>query len=557
MKKCALILSIMGLALFLARTLPAQEEPKYTNESFARLSFISGNVYIQQGTDVGYEDGVVNMPIEEGNRVGTTEGRAEIYLGRRNYLRLDNNTKLDLVNLPKKDSDLIRLRIWNGSVYLSVNRLDKEKTLEVHTPDSSFYVLAEGLYRIDVQEDNKTEIYVFRGIVEVAGEEGSLLLKSEQSIGVQEGRFSSRPVRFLAVAEDGFDRWNESRDSSLRVELAERRLPEELEDFEGELAENGDWSYFEPYGWVWAPGGMGPDWRPYYNGSWMWLSLGGWTWLPYEPWGWVTCHYGRWGWGAGLGWYWMPTTFWGPAWVGWWWGADYYGWAPLGWGGMPVAIIDNFYYPNWNGAYYPYNSRALTVVHKDQLRAKNISGVAMRPEALKGLDKITLTPQTSSLKPAGNAISADGSDGKKGTVNRGPGVLVPSDGRTIQSPASGKRPEPMNPKTVRSPEKGDQGGSAIGERRIRREGSFGYPPSPAISLKKYPGESLVNKSSTFRNNFYKYLQGNRSSSRGSIAKGSSTSGSKGRVSSPSRGSSSGSRSSAPRSGGGGSIHKKN
>jgi hypothetical protein len=330
MKRLAVITALLFVGFAVSWAQSSEEEPQYTNESFARLSFISGSVYIQRGSEEGYEDGVINMPIEEGNRLGTTDGRAELYLGKRTFLRLDNNTKVEILNFPKKGSDLTRLNVLKGNVYLSVGRLDEEKSIELHTPDSSFYVLSDGLFRVDVYENKKTDIFVFYGVVEAAGEEGSVLIKSELNLTVASGRFSGRPVRFLAVAEDAFDRWSESRESSLAVQVASKRLPAELEDFEGELDEYGDWNWVNPYGWVWVPGGVGPYWRPYYNGSWTWLYMGGWTWLPYDPWGWVTFHYGRWGWHGGLGWYWIPGTIWGPAWVGWWYGADYWAWAPLG-----------------------------------------------------------------------------------------------------------------------------------------------------------------------------------------------------------------------------------
>ena len=573
MKKSAIIAAVFLFAVGLSFAQTGEEEPKYTNESFARLSAISGSVYIQKGAEQSFEDGVVNMPIEEGDRLGTTDGRAELYLGKKTYLRLDNNTKLEIVSLPKKDSDLTRLRVLKGNIYLSVNLLDQEKTVEVHTPDASFYVLDEGLYRIDALENRKTDIYIFRGVVEAAGEEGSLLLKSEQSLAVAEGRFSGRPVRFMAVAEDGFDRWNEDRESTLAVQVATRHLPGELEDFEAELEEGGDWSWINPYGWVWVPGGVGSDWRPYYNGNWRWMSLGGWTWLPYDPWGWVTFHYGRWGWYGGLGWYWIPGTLWGPGWVGWWWGLDYCGWAPLGYWNYPMVIVDNWYYPNWNRPFYPYNSRALTVIRRDQLRAKDISQAALRGDSLKTFDKITLTAQGRTLRPA---------SGQAVTKKTG-GAQAAGAERIVKAPAA-KGMEPAAPPTLRPADKsGRAEGVSSGERRIRirdssqtkgsgtptkqggstiRKDSFGYPPSPAISLKKYSDRSRT--SSSIRSRFYNSLSRSGSSSRsssksGSVSRGSSSSssrGSKGSVSSGSRGSSSGSRSSGSRSSGGGSVRKK-
>ena len=582
MKKYAIIPVALLLGFAFAGAQSSEEEHPYTNDSFARLSFISGRAYVQKASEEGYQDGMVNMPIEEGDRLGTTDGRAELYLGRGTYLRLDNDTKVEVISLPKKVSSLTRLRVLVGNVYLSIRRLDEEKDIEVHTPDASFYMLAEGLYRIDVKENRKTDIFVFYGVVEAAGEEGSTLIKSELNLSIASGRFLGRPVRFLAVAEDSFDRWSESRESALAVQLAAKRLPAELEDFEGELEEYGDWTWMNPYGWVWMPGGVGPYWRPYYNGSWMWLTLGGWTWLPYDPWGWVTFHYGRWGWHRGMGWYWIPGTVWGPAWVGWWWGPDYYAWAPLGYWNYPMVIVDNWYYPNWNRPFYPYNSRALTAVHKDQLRAKNISEAALRGNALKGLDKITMSVRGPALKPGAGQANPARLSGKAPVAGKSGAVPAANTGRTIKAPAV-KSPPPANPPTARGAEKGKPSSGPASERRIRPQGSsispesgravetkkggskvhknaFGYPASPDISIKKYSGTRGT--STSIRSKFYRSLQRSGSSSKSSskgrtVSRGSSSSRSRGSVSSGSRGSSSGSsrsRSSGSRSSG--SVRKK-
>jgi hypothetical protein len=151
MKKFAVIVTLFFLGCAFAGAQSGEEEVQYTNESFARLSFISGSVYLLRTSEEGYEEGVINMPIEEGDLLGTTDGRAELYLGNATYFRLNNDTKIEVMNLPKKGSNMTRLRVIKGNVYLSVNRLDEEKTVEVHTPDASFYVLSEGLYRVDVQ----------------------------------------------------------------------------------------------------------------------------------------------------------------------------------------------------------------------------------------------------------------------------------------------------------------------------------------------------------------------------------------------------------------------
>jgi Family of unknown function (DUF6600) len=98
--------------------------------------------------------------------------------------------------------------------------------------------------------------------------------------------------------------------------------------FYNELQPYGLWVNYTPYGYVWIPGDVGYNWRPYTRGRWAWTDYG-WTWVSLERWGWIAFHYGRWGWDGRLGWYWVPDIVWGPAWVAWRWGDAHIGWAPL------------------------------------------------------------------------------------------------------------------------------------------------------------------------------------------------------------------------------------
>jgi hypothetical protein len=420
------------------------QETKYTNDSIARMSYVEGKTFIQRASDLGYEEGILNTPVSEGDRLGTADGRMEVHFGRGNYVRLDNDTKLDILNLPKKGDDIARMRVWSGSIYVAVGNLVKEKGIELHTADASFYILDKGIYRVNVRENRDTEVLVFRGLIEAAGEGGSTLVKAEQRLEVSEGRLSGKPSSFMAVADDAFDRFNQSRNSRLEQQFAKakRNLPSDLEDYESELDENGEWTYLAPYGNVWVPYGVDADWRPYWNGRWVWLGLSGWTWLPYEPWGWATFHYGRWHWGFGLGWYWIPMTMWGPGWVDWWWDDFYFGWAPLSYWGYPGILLGNNFYGGYYGRYYPYGSRALTVIRRDQLKAGNVSRVAVRDAStLQGLTKMSLASKTLNLRPAGTKISVQPLNGNRVILRKdaSSGSLVPDRGTGRESVGRGAR----------------------------------------------------------------------------------------------------------------------
>ena len=401
MKKAALfaLWTVLGFSFVNAA------EQDYTNRSFARLNFLSGRAFVQRAADLDFEEGIVNMPISEGDRISTTDGRAEIYMGIGAYLRLDKGTKMDFQSLPRRNSELTQLHLWAGHTYLSVQRLEKEKAFEIRTADVSIYILDHGLYRIDVRENRETEIFVFRGMAEAAGEGGSVLLRSGERLEAIQGYLPSSATSFTATAVDSFDRWSENREGLLGHRLARRYMPEELMDFEYELASQGRWSYMTPYGYVWIPSGIGRSWRPYWNGRWIWSPRAGWTWLPYESWGWVTCHYGRWHWHPDSGWYWIPTSHWGPAWVSWHVGMDTYGWAPLTYYNRPAVIINNHFYADYAGSEYPNQSGALTVVTKKQLSAPDISRVSISKASLSASSRIRMSRRAPIPEPAPKNLS--------------------------------------------------------------------------------------------------------------------------------------------------------
>ena len=130
--------------------------------------------------------------------------------------------------------------------------------------------------------------------------------------------------------------------------------------FESRLAAYGRWVETPEYGRVWIPAGVASDWRPYWNGRWVYTSWG-WTFASDDPWGWAAWHYGRWGFGVGFGWYWIPGGIWSPAWVSWRWGHGWACWAPYG--------------SRWSD-----RSPAWVVVRGHHF-TRPIAGVALRPGA--------------------------------------------------------------------------------------------------------------------------------------------------------------------------------
>lgn len=387
-------------------------ENGYYSLSFACLTYVKGDVFVQRGDNLGYEEATINLALTEGDQIETEEGQAEIHFGRKNFLRLASFTRVDLRNLPQRNGDKVKIFLSQGDVYLRVNFLEIERGFEVHTPDASFYIMDEGLYRLRIGENEETELFVHSGEVEASGEEDSLLVRSKERLVVSNGYFISEPTYFNSVYED-FDRWNDSREALYASRVSRSYLPSEISEYEEELADHGRWVYERPYGYVWVPFVSYVDWRPYLYGRWVWYPIIGWTWVSSEPWGWAVYHFGRWHWRIGLGWYWIPTTIWGPAWVHWWSGYDYVAWCPLSWYNTPVVIINNYFYDRYYRYDCPLNSRALVVVHRNQLQSPHLSRVVLNQANLSRLGKISLQTKKPVVQPLLKPNSLRGASGAK------------------------------------------------------------------------------------------------------------------------------------------------
>jgi len=476
MKKLMILVSIF---IFFSSLSFSSPQEGYYDYSFSRLSYVKGDVFIQRASDLGYEEGIVNLPLIEGDKLATREGKAEVHFGRRNYVRLNSFSQLDFAQLPEEGNDLTKLHLLAGEIFLRINFLDREKDFEVHTPDASFYILEEGLYRFNVRESMETELSVYEGTAEAAGEEGSILVQSKERLTAVNGRFQSDPVSFYAAYEGDFAAWNRSRDAFLNQMAARRYLPTGLYEYETELAANGRWIYERPYGYVWVPYVYHSQWQPYFYGKWVWYPITGWTWVSYEPWGWCVYHYGRWHWRAGLGWYWIPTRYWGPAWVHWYSGYDYVGWSPLSYFGYPVVIVNNHFYGHYYNRYYPLNSRALVVVRRNQLQAPRISRVALDRNNIVRLGEISLSSRQPSVQPQINKLGIQNQAAKKVFSQ------------------SGLRPISRNYSSTQRMSSSRLSSSSYSKRNIASHSikRQTYPSSKSISINSFQGKSrfIVNK----------------------------------------------------------------
>jgi hypothetical protein len=386
--------TILNLAiLVLLPALPAAAEvpsigaygDDYASGDYGRILHEENGVSILRGHDDGARDtGTVNAPIFPGDTLQTdADQRVEVQLFGGTLVRLDSGTELTFLSLPSptdRYSDNVVLQLTEGTIRISA-RVDEGNEFRVDTPASSVYLLGNGDFRIEADSRGRSLVFSRRGVAELSGEGGSILVRAGMMSEALPGNVPEEARSFNTFASDTFDRWVADRDDQNRQRRdyygdsgyadsggyddvgAYEEIPEEVQPYYGELSRNGRWVYVDDYGYGWQPTSIASEWRPYYYGYWSY-GPNGYFWVSHEPWGWAPYHYGRWHHTAGYGWTWFPGRVFAGAWVSWSWGSVRVGWAPLDYYGYPAhytTIRPGYYDPycwvfvDYHHVYHHYN----------------------------------------------------------------------------------------------------------------------------------------------------------------------------------------------------------
>ncbi len=315
-----------------------------SGSTFGRVRYLEGGLTLQRTGQGEVADATVNDPIAPGDSLTTGDGRSEIGLSDGSTVWLDRGTHVDVRNLADIDTRYESTNLFaleQGAIRIEAPEPEsKNKTYRVDTEAGSIYLLSGGSFRIET-EDGVTTLYSFRGVAELSGDDGSVLVRSGERSSVQPSRAPSESRRFNTARLDDFDRFCEGRqeaylrhDKDEPVDQVVDEVPYEVHPYMSELSYYGSWRQVPDYGWVWRPVYSG-SWGPYVNGYWSWCSTG-WVWVSSDPWGWAPYHYGRWDFAVDIGWFWIPGRMWSGAWVSFAVGPSHIGWCPLNYYNRPV-----------------------------------------------------------------------------------------------------------------------------------------------------------------------------------------------------------------------------
>ena len=235
--------------------------------------------------------------------------KAEFIMPNNTWVRIGNNTQMHIIELK---SDLTSVDIDSGIARLYNKSTDAN--IKATTPFGSITAPPRSIWDLSLTED-------FLHLTVLAGTVDFVHVADNKHYGVTAGSSSLRAgyqeVGSLNEAVDaGWVSWNEKRDTLWEERSAARDeskdfLPEALSYESYTLEENGRWEnvyYQGRHRSFWRPLYVSPYWSPFTVGRWtVWYDDH--CWMPYEPFGYITHHYGNWIYLDSCNrWYWAPPV---------------------------------------------------------------------------------------------------------------------------------------------------------------------------------------------------------------------------------------------------------
>lgn len=164
--------------------------------------------------------------LEIADKVTTAnDGRAEILLNPGSYLRLAENSQFEFV---KTDLDNLEVKLTKGSAILEVitNR-DEGFLVTVNFSNQKASILTSGIYRFDVESNEKAKVEVWKGKLKIG--ENTQILKSGNQIAFN--GTTSTVAKFDRDDKDAFEIWSKQRAkeiSALNAKLEKENLRNSL-----------------------------------------------------------------------------------------------------------------------------------------------------------------------------------------------------------------------------------------------------------------------------------------------------------------------------------------
>ncbi|HEV2696987.1 MAG TPA: FecR family protein, partial [Terriglobales bacterium] len=250
-----------------------------------RLSYIEGGVQISHGAAGAYEKAIVNLPITEGAKLKTADGRAEVEFEDGSTLRIVADSTVEFSQLSLRDSGakVSELKITSGTAYVNFTGT-KNDEFSVRFEDKKIMLARAAHLRI-VLGDEDSSVAVFKGLVQVDNPSGMIDVKKNQTVAFDLDTNQYKVAK--NIQETPYDSWDDQQN-----EYHTRYAAKSYNSYSPYAYGTTDLSYYgnffnaPGYGMMWQPYLAGAGWDPFMDGAWAFNSgFGfGWAWQPGGAW---------------------------------------------------------------------------------------------------------------------------------------------------------------------------------------------------------------------------------------------------------------------------------
>jgi len=274
-----------------------------------RLSYIEGGVQISHAAGQSYEKAIVNLPITEGAKLKTSEGRAEVEFEDGSTLRIVSDSVVEFPQLSLRDSGakVSAVEVTSGTAYVNFAGT-KDDEFSVRFGDEKIAFNHAAHLRIALGDEDSS-VAVFKGLIQVDSPSGAVEVKKNQTISFD---LESKQYKLAKnIHETPYDSWDDQQ-NEYHTRYAAKSYNSYSPYAYGttDLAYYGNFFNAPGYGMMWQPYLAGMGWDPFMDGAWAFNQGFGFGWVSSYPWGWTPYHYGTWVFLPGNGWAWRPGGAW-------------------------------------------------------------------------------------------------------------------------------------------------------------------------------------------------------------------------------------------------------
>jgi len=297
---------LIGVLFALVSCLPVLAD---SHVRIIRLSYIEGGVQISRAAGTPYEKAIVNLPITEGAKLKTSDGRAEVEFEDGSTLRIVPESEVEFPQLSLHDSGarVSAVEVKSGTVYVNFPGT-KDDEFSVAFGDEKIKLAHAAHLRLMLGDEDST-VAVFKGLIQVDSPSGAIEVKKNQTVSFDRDGNQYRLAK--NIHETPYDSWDDQQ-NEYHTRYAAKSYNSYSPYAYGttDLAYYGNFFNAPGYGMMWQPYFAGMGWDPFMDGAWAFNQGFGFGWVSAYPWGWTPYHYGAWIFLPGYGWAWQPGGVW-------------------------------------------------------------------------------------------------------------------------------------------------------------------------------------------------------------------------------------------------------